>query len=138
MTDHAQPSPVAELSYEQAREELVSIVARLESGQCTLEESMTLWERGEALAGHCERFLTAAQARIEGRPAPGSAGQGADDEPADAEFDELLDDEDADGDDADVDDEDADGDDGDVDDAEDVVDDAGALDESSGEAGTLR
>lgn len=76
MTDAAQPSPVAELSYEQAREELVSIVARLESGQCTLEESMTLWERGEALAGHCEHFLSAAQARIEGRPATGMRAQG--------------------------------------------------------------
>jgi exodeoxyribonuclease VII small subunit len=57
-------SAVAELSYEQARDELVSIVARLEAGQVPLEESMTLWQRGEALAAHCTAWLDDAQARI--------------------------------------------------------------------------
>ena len=41
--------PVEDLSYEQARDELTSIVARLETGQVSLEESMTLWERGLSL-----------------------------------------------------------------------------------------
>lgn len=57
--------PAAEsLSYEAARDELVTIVARLESGQLGLEESMTLWERGETLADHCTRWLDGAQARL--------------------------------------------------------------------------
>ena len=52
------PSDIAELSYEQARDELVAIVARLEAGQAPLEESMTLWERGEELvaAGYDRTF----------------------------------------------------------------------------------
>ncbi|HWC21541.1 MAG TPA: exodeoxyribonuclease VII small subunit [Flexivirga sp.] len=55
---------VAELGYEQARDELASIVSRLEGGTETLEESMRLWERGEALAAHCERWLDGAQRTI--------------------------------------------------------------------------
>ena len=55
---------VAALSYEQARDELVDIVARLENGQAGLEESMNLWARGEALAAHCATWLDAAEARI--------------------------------------------------------------------------
>lgn len=56
---------VAELGYEEARDELASIVARLEGGTETLEESMRLWERGESLAAHCERWLDGAQRRID-------------------------------------------------------------------------
>lgn len=56
---------VATLSYEQARDELVTIVARLEGGQLGLEDSMTVWERGEALAEHCTRWLDGAQARLQ-------------------------------------------------------------------------
>ena len=55
---------VAALSYEQARDELVDIVARLENGSAGLEESMALWERGEALAAHCGSWLDRAEARI--------------------------------------------------------------------------
>lgn len=55
---------VADLSYEQARDELVEIVSRLESGQAGLEESLRLWQRGEALAAHCESWLTAAEQRL--------------------------------------------------------------------------
>ena len=55
---------VATLSYEQARDELVDIVARLENGQAGLEESMDLWQRGEALATHCATWLDHAEARI--------------------------------------------------------------------------
>ena len=57
-------SPVAELSYEQARTELAGIVATLESGDAGLAESLALWERGEALAAHCESWLDQAQQRI--------------------------------------------------------------------------
>ena len=56
---------VAELGYEEARDELAAIVSRLESGTETLEESMRLWERGEALAVHCERWLDGAQQKID-------------------------------------------------------------------------
>ncbi|MCA1782860.1 MAG: exodeoxyribonuclease VII small subunit [Dermatophilaceae bacterium] len=56
---------VAVLSYEEAKEELVSIVATLESGSASLEESMRLWERGEALARRCTQWLDEAQAAVE-------------------------------------------------------------------------
>lgn len=52
------------LSYEQARDELAAIVAKLEGGQVPLEESMLLWERGEALAAHCTSVLDGASARL--------------------------------------------------------------------------
>ncbi|MBM6400043.1 exodeoxyribonuclease VII small subunit [Phycicoccus sonneratiae] len=55
---------VASLGYEQARDELVDLVARLESGQVGIEESMVLWERGEALAAHCRQWLDQAEERI--------------------------------------------------------------------------
>lgn len=54
-----------ELSYEQARDELVQVVARLEQGGTTLEESLQLWERGEALAARCEEWLLGARQRLE-------------------------------------------------------------------------
>jgi len=56
---------VGDLSYEQAREELIDIVAKIESGTVPLEESMVLWERGEALAAHCQSKLDAAQAQLD-------------------------------------------------------------------------
>ncbi|UIP59128.1 Exodeoxyribonuclease 7 small subunit [Agromyces marinus] len=62
------PSPstdVAELSYEQARDELVHVVAELEQGSATLEQSLALWERGEALAQRCEEWLVGAKARLD-------------------------------------------------------------------------
>jgi exodeoxyribonuclease VII small subunit len=54
-----------EPSYEQAREELVQIVAQLEAGGTTLEQSLALWQRGEDLARLCERYLDAARARLD-------------------------------------------------------------------------
>ena len=56
---------VAKLSYEQARDALVDVVRRLESGAETLEESLSLWERGEALSRRCEEWLAGAQSRLE-------------------------------------------------------------------------
>ena len=55
----------AELSYEQARAELVTVVEKLESGGTTLEESLALWERGEQLAATCQRWLDGARARLD-------------------------------------------------------------------------
>lgn len=60
------PSPTQpELSYEQARDELVEVVRRLESGGAPLEESLALWERGEQLAGICQQWLDGAKAKVE-------------------------------------------------------------------------
>jgi exodeoxyribonuclease VII small subunit len=53
------------MSYEAARDALVEVVDRLERGGTTLEESLSLWERGEALAARCESWLTGARARLE-------------------------------------------------------------------------
>ncbi|SEK27397.1 exodeoxyribonuclease VII small subunit [Streptacidiphilus jiangxiensis] len=53
------------LGYEQAREELLDVVRRLETGGGTLEESLALWERGEELARVCERWLDGARARLD-------------------------------------------------------------------------
>jgi exodeoxyribonuclease VII small subunit len=53
------------LGYEQARDELVEVVRRLEAGGVGLEESLVLWERGEALAAICEQWLAGARARLD-------------------------------------------------------------------------
>ena len=55
---------VTNLPYEQARDELISIVAQLEGGQIGLEDSMALWQRGEALATHCNKWLDGAEAKL--------------------------------------------------------------------------
>ena len=59
--DPDEPRP----TYEQAREELVDVVRRLETGAATLEESLALWERGEALAAICQQWLDGARARLD-------------------------------------------------------------------------
>jgi exodeoxyribonuclease VII small subunit len=67
MADQTQPEDdLADLSYEAAKEELTSIVARLEGGQVGLEESLALWQRAERLAEHCEAWLTRAEAQLSG------------------------------------------------------------------------
>lgn len=55
---------ITDLTYEQARDELISIVAQLEGGQIGLEDSMALWQRGEALATHCNMWLDGAEAKL--------------------------------------------------------------------------
>jgi exodeoxyribonuclease VII small subunit len=52
------------LSYEEARDELIEIVRRLESGGAPLEESLALWERGEQLAEICQQWLDGARGRV--------------------------------------------------------------------------
>ena len=68
MTDNSKQEPqradIDALSYEQAREELVAVVSRLEAGGVSLEESLSLWERGEALADRCESWLEGAKVRL--------------------------------------------------------------------------
>jgi exodeoxyribonuclease VII small subunit len=58
------------LSYEQARDELADVVRRLESGAGTLEESLALWERGEALAARCQSWLDGARRRLDAAAPP--------------------------------------------------------------------
>ncbi|MER5446225.1 exodeoxyribonuclease VII small subunit [Streptomyces sp. NPDC002766] len=73
-------SKVAEeaLGYEQARDELIEVVRRLEAGGTTLEESLALWERGEELAKVCRRWLDGARARLDAALAEEEAADGGD------------------------------------------------------------
>jgi exodeoxyribonuclease VII small subunit len=65
------PDPeTARPSYEQAREELAEIVRLLEAGGVPLEESLALWERGEALATICQEWLDGARARLDAAAPP--------------------------------------------------------------------
>mgnify|MGYP001102031843 FL=1 len=61
-TNHAD---IKKLSFERALEELESIVTRLEGGQVALEESVAIYERGEALKRRCEELLRQAEARVD-------------------------------------------------------------------------
>ncbi|HRO29592.1 MULTISPECIES: exodeoxyribonuclease VII small subunit [Micrococcaceae] len=79
----ADTSDIARMSYEQARAELVETVTRLETGGAGLEESLALWERGEALADRCEAWLDGARQRLQEVRAR-AAGAGADTGPAGA------------------------------------------------------
>jgi len=60
----AKPKPVDELTYEAAFTELESIVAALESEQRPLEESMSLYERGQALVKRCAELLDDAELKV--------------------------------------------------------------------------
>ena len=62
------------MTFEQARDELVRVVSELEQGTPTLEHSLALWERGEALAARCEEWLLGAKRRLDA--ARSAAGQG--------------------------------------------------------------
>ncbi|MDR1806817.1 MAG: exodeoxyribonuclease VII small subunit [Propionibacteriaceae bacterium] len=73
MTTPTSPNPpedLSGLSYEKARDDLVEVVRRLESGTASLAESMELWQRGERLAKHCQALLDAARATVEQATAP--------------------------------------------------------------------
>ena len=61
----APPTEVDQLTYEQARAELAQVVRQLEAGDAPLEQSLAMWERGEALATHCQNWLDQARARLE-------------------------------------------------------------------------
>jgi exodeoxyribonuclease VII small subunit len=60
----------AEPTYEEARDELIQIVARLEAGGTTLEESLALWQRGEELAALCSTYLDGARAKLDAASTP--------------------------------------------------------------------
>ena len=64
MADNA-PVEVKKLSFERAIEELETIVKRLEDGKVPLEESVTIYERGEALKRRCDELLRQAEARVD-------------------------------------------------------------------------
>jgi exodeoxyribonuclease VII small subunit len=58
-------APDTPASYEAARDELIEVVRKLEAGGSTLEESLALWERGEALAAVCQEWLDGARERLQ-------------------------------------------------------------------------
>ncbi|MET7296915.1 exodeoxyribonuclease VII small subunit [Streptomyces griseoloalbus] len=64
-TEQTTAAAAEALGYEQARDELIEVVRRLEAGGTTLEESLALWERGEELAKVCRRWLDGARARLD-------------------------------------------------------------------------
>ncbi len=74
---------VAELSYEDARSRLVEIVTRLEQGNIPLEDALTMWELGEALARRCESWLDGARERLRAAQTAASGQAGAAAAPAD-------------------------------------------------------
>ncbi|NEW89170.1 MULTISPECIES: exodeoxyribonuclease VII small subunit [Rhodopseudomonas] len=61
----AATADIKKLSFERALEELETIVKRLEDGKVPLEESVTIYERGEALKRRCEDLLRQAEARVD-------------------------------------------------------------------------
>lgn len=63
--DQRDDAQTSQLSYEQAREQLVMTAQKLEAGNLTLEESLKLWERGEALADRCQAWLDGARERLD-------------------------------------------------------------------------
>ncbi|WP_066464164.1 exodeoxyribonuclease VII small subunit [Sanguibacter suarezii] len=67
---------VADLTYEQARDELVQVVSRLEAGGEPLEASLALWERGEALAARCQEWLDGARQKLDAARSGGTGATG--------------------------------------------------------------
>lgn len=65
MADKKQNDEIASLSFEAAMGELEQIVAKLEKGDVELEESISIYERGEALRTHCDGLLKKAEAKVE-------------------------------------------------------------------------
>ena len=57
--------PIEQLSFEAALKELETIVGQLEQGEVDLEDSIALYERGQALKDHCEKKLKSAESRLE-------------------------------------------------------------------------
>ncbi|MCW2749442.1 MAG: exodeoxyribonuclease small subunit [Aeromicrobium sp.] len=69
-----------DIPYEQARDELISVVQQLEVGGTSLDESLALWERGELLAKVCQLWLDGARSRL-----AAAAGLTPDDHDADSD-----------------------------------------------------
>ena len=69
-TENSESDPVvskdiAKMSYEEALGELEDIVRKLENGDVPLEESITIYERGDKLRAHCNKLLTSAEKKVE-------------------------------------------------------------------------
>lgn len=60
-----QDTPIEQMSFEAALRELEAIVSKLEQGEVDLEDSILLYERGQALKAHCEQKLKSAESRLE-------------------------------------------------------------------------
>ena len=58
-------TPIAKMSFEEAMRELEAVVSKLDRGDVALEESIALYERGDALKKHCEKKLKAAQEKVD-------------------------------------------------------------------------
>jgi len=71
--------PAKRPGYEQARDQLVELVKRLEAGGLTLEQSLELWEQGERLAAICEEWLEGARARLAAAASRQAADEATDD-----------------------------------------------------------
>ena len=84
MSEAISNDDVAALPFEAALKQLEDIVARLERGDVPLEESLTIYARGEALKAHCEQLLRAAEAKIE-KITLGADGQPKGSEPLDVD-----------------------------------------------------
>ena len=65
MTDKTTDGPIAEMTFEQALAALEQVVSQLEGGQVPLEQSIALYERGDALKKHCEAKLGEAELKVE-------------------------------------------------------------------------
>lgn len=84
MTDKSFGKPIEEMSFEEAMAELEQVVAKLESGQAPLDDSIDLYERGAALKDHCGDRLHQAELRVR-KIIPDSDGRAKGSEPFDAE-----------------------------------------------------
>ncbi|MFF0556902.1 exodeoxyribonuclease VII small subunit [Streptomyces sp. NPDC020472] len=82
-TDTSTGAEEAALGYEQARDELIEVVRRLEAGGTSLEESLSLWERGEELAKVCRLRLEGARARLDASLAAEHAAEADEEEDGD-------------------------------------------------------
>ncbi len=83
-TDNTDNTDIKTMSFEQALKEHETIVDRLEKGDVELEASIVIYERGEALRGHCDRLLRQAEARVE-KISLNQAGEPTGTEPLDVE-----------------------------------------------------
>ncbi len=84
MAEKNKADDIAKMSFEAAMQELEQIVAKLEKGDVELEESIAIYERGEALRGHCDALLKKAEAKVE-KITLGADGKPAGTEPLDVE-----------------------------------------------------
>ena len=78
-----------ELPYEQARDELMAVVQKLEAGGISLEESLALWERGEQLATICQQWLDGAKERLANASGQSEPAQSETTPPQEAESEEM-------------------------------------------------